>query len=307
MYDLIIVGSGPAGLSAAIYAKRAMLDTIVIEKAVFSGGQIVNTERVDNYLGLYGKSGYDLAVTFREHADKLGVQFVNGCVQKLDVAGFVKEVELEDGTIYQAKAVILATGAKHKTLGVSGENQFRQAGVSYCATCDGAFYKNQDVCCVGGGNIALEDAMYLARQCKKVYLIHRRDSFRGEKILQEEVRRTANIEFLPFSEVREIIGDDRVRQVRVENNQTGEEKLLSVSGVFLAIGMEPETSFVPEEIACDKAGYIMAGEDCRTNVAGVYAAGDVRTKPLRQLVTAVSDGAVAVHSAEHDLTKSHVE
>ena len=302
MYDLIIVGSGPAGLSAAIYAKRAMLNTIVIEKSVFSGGQIINTEQVDNYLGLYGKSGYDLAIAFREHADKLGVQFVNGCVEKLCTKGAVKEVELEDGTVYQTKAVIIATGAKHKQIGVPGEDTFWQAGVSYCATCDGAFYKNQDVCCVGGGNIALEDALYLSRQCRKVYLIHRRDAFRGEKALQEEVKRTVNIEFLPFCEVREIIGDDRVREVRVENNRTGEEKRLSVSGVFLAIGMEPETSFVPEEIARDKAGYIIAGEDCRTNTAGVYAAGDVRTKPLRQLVTAVSDGAVAVHAAEQDLT-----
>lgn len=302
MYDLIIVGSGPAGLSAAIYAKRAMLNTIVIEKAVFSGGQIVNTEQVDNYLGLYGKSGYDLAIAFREHADKLGVQFVNGCVEKLRVQDGVKEVQLEDGTVYQTKVVILATGAKHKMLGVPGEETFRQAGVSYCATCDGAFYKNQDVCCVGGGNIALEDALYLARQCRKVYLIHRRDAFRGEKALQEEVKRTANIEFLPFCEVREIIGDDRVREVLVENNRTGEEKRLSVSGVFLAIGMEPETSFVPEEVTRDKTGYIIAGEDCRTNIAGVYAAGDVRTKPLRQLVTAVSDGAVAVHAAEQDMT-----
>ena len=300
MYDLIIIGSGPAGLSAAIYAKRALLDTIVIEKAVFSGGQIVNTEQVDNYLGLYGKSGYELAVLYREHADKLGVQFINGCVEKLLVDGQTKKVMLDDGTVYEAKNVIVATGAKHKMLGVPGEEAFRQGGVSYCATCDGAFYKGKNVCCVGGGNIALEDALYLAKHCNKVYLIHRREAFRAEKILQEQVRNTPNIEFLPFCEVREINGDDRVDTVLIENNQTGEKRELAVSGIFVAIGMEPETSFVPSDVACDNNGYMIAGEDCRTNLTGVYAAGDVRTKPLRQLVTAVADGAVAVGTIMKD-------
>ena len=296
----VIVGSGPAGLSAAIYAQRAMLDQIVIEKEMFSGGQIINTDRIDNYLGLYGENGYDLAVKFREHADALEVPFVEGKVESIEDKGEYKEIHLEDGATVDAKAVIIATGAKHRLLNVKGEKEFTGAGVSYCATCDGAFFKNKTVAVVGGGDVALEDALYLSHICEKVYLVHRRDELRGAKILQSRIFETKNIEFKPSYEVSEIYGEDIVTGAKLLNKKTGEEEELSLSAVFIAVGMEPQSEFIKGLVDTDKTGYIIATEDCRTSMDKVYAVGDIRTKSLRQVVTAVADGAVAITSIEQD-------
>ena len=210
--DLVIIGSGPAGLSAAVYAKRAMLDVVVIEKAGFSGGQIVTTERVDNYLGLYGESGYSLAMKFREHADALSVPFIDAEVSSVENESEYKKVHLEDGETICTKNVLVATGAGHKKLSVKGEEELTGAGVSYCATCDGAFFKNNTTAVVGGGDVALEDALYLANLCEKVYLIHRREGLRAAKELSEKVMAAENIEFLPYYEVKEIAGDGMVQK-----------------------------------------------------------------------------------------------
>lgn len=300
MLDLVIIGSGPAGLSAAVYAKRAMLEVLVLEKEPFQGGQIINTEQVDNYLGLYGTNGYDLAMRFKEHADKLEVPFAEGQVQTIEQKEDHRIVVLEDGTKYETKAVLIATGAKHRQLGAEGEKEFAGAGVSYCATCDGAFFRDKDVAVVGGGDVALEDALYLAKGCRKVYLIHRRDGLRAAKVLQDAMNQTENIEFLPFYEVKKIQGDGMVQSVTLLENQTKEEKELSLSGVFVAIGMQPNTEFLQKDMAhlLDKQGYILAGEDGVTAEKGIFAAGDVRTKELRQIATAVSDGANAIYSIE---------
>lgn len=302
MKDLIIIGSGPAGLSAAVYAQRAMLDQVVIEKG-FSGGQIVTTEQVDNYLGLYGEGGYDLAMRFKDHADQLGVPFLEAEVTGIADLGDYKEVSLEGGEVLRTRAVILATGANHKLLGVPGETDLTGAGVSYCATCDGAFFKNRTVAVVGGGDVALEDALYLAKLCEKVYLIHRRDELRGAKVLQQKIFDTDNIEFLGSSQITQISGTHMVEQITVEDKKSGETKMIALSGVFIAVGMEPQNALVQGLVALDDAGYIIAGEDCRTSVPGIYAVGDIRTKQLRQVVTAVADGAVAVSSLEQDFLK----
>lgn len=301
MYDLVIIGSGPAGLSAAVYAKRAMLNVIVIEKEAFSGGQIVNTEQVDNYLGLFGINGYDLAMKFKEHADALEVPFKAGTVTAITSREDSRTVELENGDVLETKAVLIATGAKHKHLGAAGEQELIGAGVSYCATCDGAFFRNKDVVVVGGGDVALGDALYLSKICGRVYLVHRRDGFRAAKVLQERVEQAENIEFLPFYEVSEINGDGMVNSVTLIQNQTQEEKELEVSGIFIAVGMEPETAFAKGVVDMDKAGYIVADETGVTSEKGIFVAGDVRTKVLRQVATAVADGANAITSIEQFL------
>ena len=301
MYDLVIIGSGPAGLSAAVYAKRAMLNVVVIEKEAFSGGQIVNTEQVDNYLGLFRINGYDLAMKFKEHADALEVPFKAGTVTAITSREDSRTVELENGEVLETKAVLIATGAKHKHLGAAGEQELIGAGVSYCATCDGAFFRNKDVVVVGGGDVALGDALYLSKICGRVYLVHRRDGFRAAKVLQERVEQAENIEFLPFFEVSKINGDGMVNSVTLIQNQTQEEKELEVSGIFIAVGMEPETAFAKGVVDMDKAGYIVADETGVTSEKGIFVAGDVRTKVLRQVATAVADGANAITSIEQFL------
>lgn len=305
MYDVIIIGSGPAGLSAAIYAKRALLEVLVIEKEPYSGGQIIKTNQVDNYLGLNGISGYEMAVKFKEHAEALEVPFQTGTVKAIRDNG-QKEAELSDGTVLTANAVIIATGAKHRKLGAEGEDAFTGSGVSYCATCDAVFYKGKDVVVAGGGDVALEDALHLAKGCSKVYLVHRRDAFRAARSLQERIKNTSNIEFLPFYEIKKISGSGMVEEVSLVQNQTGENKKLAVSGVFIAVGMEPETAFAKNTVAVDDKGYIVASEDCRTSVDGIFVAGDVRTKINRQIVTAVADGANAALAAEKYLADDNI-
>lgn len=298
MKDLIIIGSGPAGLSAAIYAERAKMDVVVIEKEAFSGGQIINTEKVDNYLGLPGINGFELAMKYKEHADSQGVDIKKGNIIRLEDKGNSKLVLLEDGSKLEAKAIIVASGAKHRLLGAKGESEFAGAGVSYCATCDGAFFKNRAVAVVGGGYVALQDALYLAKLCSKVYLIHRRDEFRVSKGLTDKIFENDKIEFIPFSEVQEISGEPGDLSLKVYNNSAENYSELKVSGLFVAVGMQPVTEFLEGIVELDKSGYIVASEDCKTNVEGIFAAGDVRTKPLRQLVTAVADGATAIAGVE---------
>lgn len=326
IYDMIIIGSGPAGLSAAIYAQRAKLDTLIIEKDMVSGGQVLNTYEVDNYPGFPGINGFDLGTKWREHADGLGAVFVTDEVRKIekdegkdceDVRGaemgeLLRAAELtpradrklvicENGT-YRTKTVLIATGAHHQNLGVPGESELSGRGVSYCATCDGAFFRNKTVAVVGGGDVALEDAFFLSRICEKVYLIHRRDELRGSKSLQERIFKQENIEILWDTVVEEIQGKDNVEKLKLKNKKTGETKELPASGIFIAVGIIPNSQMFQGIVDMEK-GYIKAGEDGRTSVPGIFAAGDVRTKQLRQIVTAAADGANAVTSAEQYLSE----
>ena len=291
-YDLIIIGSGPAGLAAAIYAQRARLNTLVVEKAMVSGGQVLTTYEVDNYPGLPGMGGYDLGMKLREHADALGAVFAEDEVVRVENDGEIKRVVCEQET-YEAKALIIATGAHHRKLGVPGEEELAGAGVSYCATCDGAFFRGQVTAVVGGGSTALEDAEFLSAYCEKVYLIHRRDEFRGEQWLAENLRKKENVEFVLNAVVTDIIGEGSVQGIRVKDTKTGESREISVAGLFVAIGQMPDNKAFEPLVELDAGGYIQAGEDCRTSNDGVFAAGDCRTKTVRQLTTAAADGAVA--------------
>lgn len=302
MYDLIIIGAGPAGLSAAVYGIRAGLTLMVIEQTSLGGGQVANTYEVDNYLGLPGIDGFTLGQKFRQHADTLGVTFQNGRVVSIHDGGDRKIVETADGAKYEAKALILAGGAEHARLGVPGEDTYRGQGVSYCATCDGAFFKKRDVAVIGGGDVAVEDAVYLAGLCRKVYLIHRRDSLRAAKSLQKKLFSCENVEVIWDSTLQRIHGSDLVEGVTIHQIREDSERELAVEGVFIAVGMKPDTEAYRETVACDERGYILAGEDCVTNIPGIFAAGDIRTKALRQIVTAVADGACAVASAEKYLS-----
>lgn len=299
-YDVIIIGSGPAGLSAAIYAARARLNMLVLEKNYMSGGQVLNTYEVDNYAGLPGMNGFDMAMKFREHAEKLGAVFSEAEVQDIVLDGAEKKVLTSQGELV-SKALILATGAKHRLLGVEGEERLTGQGVSYCATCDGAFFKNKHAIVVGGGDVAAEDAVFLSRICKKVTLIHRRDELRAAKVLQEAVFGAENIEVLWNSVVTAIHGEEKVESVTVKQVGTEQEQALTVDGVFVAVGILPNSSLLEGKVEMDKGGYVVAGEDGATSVPGVFAAGDVRTKALRQIVTAVSDGANAVNSVQEYL------
>ena len=287
-------------MSAAIYAQRACLDTIVIEKNGISGGQVLNTWEVDNYPGFPGVTGFELSRQFREHANKLGARVVQDEVVQVELSGNVKKVVCEEET-YEARCVILASGAHHRTLEVPGEEELRGAGVSYCATCDGAFFRGRTVAVVGGGDAALEDAIFLARMCEKVYIVHRRDKLRGAKRLQERLQALENIEFVWNSETVAIEGKAQVEALRLRQTKTGEEKRLDVDGVFIAVGIAPESELYAGQLELDEQGYIRADESGQTSVPGVFAAGDVRTKALRQILTAASDGANCVASAERYL------
>ena len=299
-YDVGIIGSGPAGLSAAIYAKRANLSAVVIEKEYEGTGQIAESGQVDNYPGFPGVTGFELSRQFREHANKLGARVVQDEVVQVELSGNVKKVVCEEET-YEARCVILASGAHHRTLEVPGEEELRGAGVSYCATCDGAFFRGRTVAVVGGGDAALEDAIFLARMCEKVYIVHRRDKLRGAKRLQERLQALENIEFVWNSETVAIEGNAQVEALRLRQTQTGEEKRLDVDGVFIAVGIAPESELYAGQLELDEQGYIRADESGQTSVPGVFAAGDVRTKALRQILTAASDGANCVASAERYL------
>ena len=299
-YDVVIIGSGPAGLSAGIYGKRAGLSTLIVDRSPMCGGQVTSTYEVDNYPGLPKVTGMELADKFKAHATEQEVEFLVSNITEIEDKGDVKVLHTNKDDI-EAKTVIIATGARHRTLGVPGESEHAGMGVSYCATCDGAFFRNKDVAVVGGGDVALEDALFLARTSNKVYLIHRRDAFRGAKVLENQVRATENIELVLDSVVEEVLGDDMVEKVAILNKKTGEKSEINVNGVFMAVGILPNTEGLAGLPNTNEAGYIEAGEDGVTSIPGVFAAGDVRTKQLRQVITACSDGANCITSASRYL------
>ncbi len=300
MYDVIIIGSGPAGLSAAIYAQRAKLSSILIEANYMSGGQMVNTYEVDNYPGLPGISGMDLGSRMREHAEKMGAVFVQERAQELRLEGEIKNV-ITNKQEYRAKTVLLATGAKHRMLEVPGEQELSGSGVSYCATCDGAFFRDKTVVVVGGGDVAVEDAIFLARICKEVYVIHRREELRAARVLQDKLFALDNVRMIWNSVVTEIQGEFQVKGVRVRNVVTDEVRELEADGCFIAVGITPNSELAVSQLKMDKGGYIEAGEDGVTSIPGVFAAGDVRTKQLRQIITAAADGANCITSIQNYL------
>lgn len=296
MYDVIVAGGGPAGLNAALYAGRAGLSCLILEK-MFSGGQMTLTTELDNYLGFKdGISAIDLAMDMEAHAKRFGAEFKREEILSMDIDGDVKKVVTKKGE-YLAKTIILAMGARASELGALGESEFRGSGVSYCATCDGAFYKDKVTVVVGGGDTALEDALFLARLSKKVYLIHRRDAFRGAKILADKVLANEKIEFIKNSVVEKIEGTSSVSSVTVSNKLTGEKTDLACDGVFIAVGTKPNSELIAHLPICDESGYVLTNEAMETEIDGVFAAGDIRKKPLRQVITAASDGAIALNAA----------
>ncbi len=301
-YDLIIIGSGPAGLCAGIYAKRACLETVLFEDMETQGGQITQTYEVDNYMGLPKINGFDLSSKFREHAKALDLEIVQAKIISIDqIRDRIKLVKTKDAT-YQAKAVILATGAYPAKLAVEGEEKFKGQGVSYCATCDGAFFKDKVVCVFGGGDVALEDAIFLSKMAKKVYLIHRRDELRASQILQNEVKACENVDILWSYAPVSINGNEKIEYVTIKNLKDNKDYRLDVDGVFVAIGTKAESSLLAGKVEMKK-NRIIADETCKTSIPGIFAAGDVRTKQLRQVITAAADGANAVTSALHYLAE----
>ena len=293
MTDVLVIGAGPAGLTAAIYAARAGVSVLVFDKASY-GGQVSMTGEVDNYPGVQGVDGVDFAGNLYAHATSQGAEVQFEAVEAVELDGPVKRVTTAE-RVYEGRAVIIAGGAARRKLGCPGEEQFAGRGVSYCATCDAAFFRGKTVAIVGGGDTALTDALFLANNCEKVYLIHRRDTFRAAKVKQDAVRARENIEMLLESDVREIKGDKTVTSVLV-NTPAGVREI-ALDGVFVAVGLQPETSLYKGLLPLDAAGYVDAAEDCGTPLPGVWVAGDIRKKPLRQIVTAACDGAVAAVAA----------
>ncbi len=297
IFDLIILGGGPAGLNAALYAKRGGIDVAIIDTSSV-GGQPVNYLEIENYLGFPTIQGWELAEKFEQHIDKFNIQkFQNEEIQNVDLISTIKTVQTLKSK-YLAKTIIIATGASPKKLGIRGEDEYIGKGVSYCAVCDGAFYKNKTVVVIGGGNAAVEEGIYLTKFAEKVYIMHRRDELRADKIIQERAFDNEKIEFIFDSVPLEIAGDDKkVNLIQYKNVKTGEIKTLNVDGVFPYIGFSPNTEFFNAQLVQDEFGFIRVDENMRTSEVGVFAAGDVRRTPLRQVITAVADGAVAGMSA----------
>ena len=294
MYDIIIIGAGPAGLTAAIYAKRASKNVLVLEAKSY-GGQIINTLDIENYPVEAHISGFDFATKLYNQTKELGAEIKFEKVVDINDKGQVKEVITTKNT-YTAKAVIIATGSENRKLGIEKEAELIGKGISYCATCDGAFYRKKNVAVVGGGNTALEDALYLSDLVNKVYLIHRRDEFRGEESTVRRLKEKENIEFVYNSNVTKLNANERLESIEV-TNKDGSTRTIEIDGLFVAVGRIPENENFAKLINLDNSGYIIANEDCKTNVAGIFVAGDNRTKEVRQLVTATSDGAIAATAA----------
>lgn len=297
MYDVIIVGAGTAGLTAAMYAARANIAALTIEKG-FPGGQIASANMVDNYPGFpEGVSGMELALKMKEQAERHGATIKIANVTGYELEGDIKKIITTDGT-YEAAAVVLAMGAKYRKLGIRSEGKLIGSGVSYCATCDGAFFKGRDVAVIGGGDTALEDALYLANFANKIYLVHRRDEFRGQKVLQKAVMDNEKIELVLSYVIESIEGKFAVSSVKLKSKKTQEIKEIEVAGVFVAIGTIPETQDVIDMLATDESGYIVADANMETSLPGVYAVGDINQKSLRQVITASADGAIAIYSIQ---------
>ncbi len=300
IYDLIVIGGGPGGYTAALYGTRAGLDTLIIEKMA-AGGQMTQTTQIDNYPGFdQGIDGYELGQKMRSGAERFGAksEFAEG--SSVDLTGNVNKMLTDQGEFF-SKTVVIATGASHKHLGLEREEQLIGRGVAYCAACDGMFYKGKTVAVVGGGNAAVADALALSRICEKVILIHRRDTLRATKIYHEQLKNTSNVELRWNSRVHDLLGEDGLTGLELQDVNTGELSTLSVDGLFVSIGQSPATSLFEGQVELDGAGYVVADESTRTNLSGVYAVGDVRTKPVRQIITATADGAVAVYYAEEYL------
>ena len=295
MYDIVVVGAGTAGLSAGIYGRRAGKSVLILEQTTY-GGQIINTPDIENYPGIAHVSGFEFAQGLYDQAVGLGVEYRADTVTGLEDADGKKIVHAASGDV-EAGAVILATGAKNRPLGLDREQEMIGSGVSYCATCDGAFFRKKDVAVVGGGNTALEDAAFLANYCNKVYVIHRRDQFRGDERDVQKLQEKENVEFVLDSVVEEIIGEEMVEGIRVKNVKSGEVRSLDIRGLFIAVGQMPDNRAFAGLVDLAEGGYIEAGEDCLTKTPGVFAAGDCRTKTVRQLPTAAADGAVAALAA----------
>lgn len=302
IYDIIIIGGGPGGYTAALYATRAGLDVIVLEK-LSAGGQMALTSQIDNYPGFEdGIDGFTLGEKMQAGAEKFGAKTEYAEVFSVDLKSIPKVVETSEGTFY-GHTVVLATGASPRDLGVSGEKELVGRGIHYCAACDGMFYKGKTVVIVGGGNTAAADAFVLSRIAKKVILIHRRDTLRATKIYHDPLMRAENVEFRWNSTVSEFISDEKVTGVKIKDVNTGEESVVECDGVFISVGRKPATELVKDQLELDSGGYIIADESTKTNIPGVYAVGDVRIKKVRQIVTAVADGAVAAHEAEEYLAE----
>ena len=295
MYDIVIIGAGPAGLSAAIYGQRAGKETLLIDAKGF-GGQIINTPDVENYPGIKKVSGLELATNLYEQATELGAEIVYEKAVGIEDAGQHKKVKTESA-VYETKSVIISTGAKNRPMGLEQEEKYTGAGVSYCATCDGAFFRGRDVAVIGGGNTALEDAEVLSGIADKVYLVHRRDQFRGEEANVKRLREKENVEFILDSVPVELVDDTMISGLKVKNVKTEETITLLVQGVFVAIGQMPDNQDFADVARLDDKGYVTAGEDCLTGTPGIFTAGDCRTKKVRQLATAAADGAVAALAA----------
>ncbi len=296
MYDILVVGAGTAGLSAGIYGVRQNKSVLILEANTF-GGQIINTPDIENYPGIAHTSGFDFAMGLYQQAIDLGVEYRQARVASIEDAGDHKIAVLEGGDRIASRTIILATGAKNRPLGLAHEKEWIGRGISYCATCDGMFYRKKIVAVNGGGNTALEDAEFLSNIVEKVYVIHRRDQFRGEPVRVEKLRARDNVEFVLNANITALLGQDRLEALEVTDKITGEKRIIKVNGLFVAIGQAPENMIFSNVVGLDKGGYIVAGEDCRTNVDGIFAAGDTRTKTVRQLTTAASDGAVAALAA----------
>lgn len=300
IYDMIIIGGGPAGYTAALYGSRAGLETLVLEK-LSPGGQMALTSQIDNYPGFEeGVDGFTLAEKMQQGAERFGAVTEYAEVKKVNLKENPKVIETSEGTFY-GRTVVLATGANPRDLGIDGEKNLVGRGVAYCASCDGMFYKGKEVVVVGGGNSAVADALILSRVAKKVTIIHRRETLRATKVYHQSLMNAENVDFLWNTTVSGFIYDDKITGIKVRNTVTGEESTLQCDGVFVSVGRKPATELVQGQLDLDKSGYIIADETTRTNIAGVYAIGDVRTKVLRQVVTAVADGAMAVHQAEEYL------
>ena len=300
IYDMIIVGGGPGGYTAALYAARAGLDVLLVER-LSAGGQMNLTGQIDNYPGFpEGVDGFQLSYNMQQQAERFGAKTKYAEVLELQLVGEQKSVRTNEGT-YLAKTVVISSGAGPRPLGVAREKELIGRGVGYCAHCDGMFYRGKRVVVVGGGNSAVAEALYLSRIAKEVILVHRRDTLRATQIYLKPLQEAANVRILWDSEVEELLGDEVLSEVKVRNLKTGEVQLLEAQGLFVSIGRKPATGLVKDQLTLDGAGYIMAGEDTKTNIPGVYAVGDVRTKELRQIVTAVADGAMAAHVAEQFL------
>lgn len=299
MYDVIIIGQGPAGLSSALYQSRAGLNILILEKE-FAGGQMGLTYEIDNYIGVENISGVDLAMNMLSHAKKFGGTFKSENVIDVNLEGDIKTVTTTKNT-YEAKCVVLALGAKPRKLSIDGEMRLSNAGVSYCATCDGNFYKGKTTVVIGGGNTAVEDAIFLARLCEKVYIIHRRDTFRAEKALVDELYKLENVEIVLDTVPVSINGTDKVSSITLKNKNTSEDFTIDTDGVFVAVGITPQTSLVEGKVKLNDLSYVITNDRMETNIKNVYAIGDCRDTVLRQVVTSVSDGAICAYAISSTL------